>query len=332
MTKSAPPSHREAGEGDAVEDPGRLLTDLLLGRAGAGAGLGQRQIRVASGMVLGGVCLGLAGFACIALAQMRLDPYPLRELGGLLGGAGLLVLMWGILTGLPAGRAARAIGVTGVAAGLLGMAAFAWAYPEQWGRIGVVDQTVPVLATYVAGLVMLVAATFGALVADFVLRMQTRARLRDELGREPTDEEIQRDIDEAMRKHKVTWGGVVEDTTRGIKVKVEALPPGWTVSMPRIGREVEAKRESVNAVDVAVDNLVKFRGGRVRTDELPEGGLGDAAGALQSLKVARETAPKLTWWQRLFAKKKPSWSPPPGWDGAPGAQAPGGPPLPPRHR
>ncbi|HEV8359917.1 MAG TPA: hypothetical protein VGR28_05600 [Candidatus Thermoplasmatota archaeon] len=316
-----------AGENEpaAVEDPVGLLGDMLLGRAGPAEGaIQQREIRVSSGLVLGGVCLGLAGFGVIALAQGQDNPYALRELGGVLGGAGLLVLLWGILQGLPSHRTLRVIGLTGMVVGALGMVAFVWAYPEQWGRQDRVDQTVPVLGTFVVGMVLLVFATFASLVADFVLRMQVKARLRGELGREPTDAEIQADIDEAWRRHKVTWGGTVADTGRGIKVRVEAVPKEWVAAMPRIGREVHASGERASAVDNAVDKLVDFRGGRMRRTELDEAGMGSSADALRALRAAQGAKPaKRTWLDRLLGR----WpKPPPGY--GPGAMSGPKPPLP----
>jgi hypothetical protein len=263
---------------------------------------------------MGGVVLGLAGFGAIALAQVSEGPpWALRELGGVLGGLGAMLLMWGIQAGLPAHRALRVIGLFGAGIGALGLAAFVWAYPEQWGRPGRPDQVVPVMATYVTGLVLMVAATFGALVADFVLRMQVRGRLRGELGRDPTDDEIQRDIDEALRRHKVTWGGLMPVEGKGLKVKVEAVPAEWADLMPKIGRETIASGERVAPLNDAVDSLVKFRGGRNKTSDTAEAGLGDAAGALAALRTARAVQPKRTWLDRLL-RRKPTWAPPPGWE------------------
>jgi hypothetical protein len=316
-TQASPPKPWESTEADAgpdapVEDPVKLLGSMLLGKGGPATGnISTHEIRVSSALVLGGVCLGLAGFAAITLSLTQGgDPYPVRRLGGVLGGVGLLMLMWGILAGLPSHRTLRVIGLFGAVIGGIGIAAFAWAYPQNWGRPRVDDHTVTVLATYVLGLVLLVAATFASLVADFVLRMQVRSKLRGELGRDPTDEEIQRDIDEAWRRHKVTWGGTVADTGRGIKVKVEDLPADWA-ALPRIGREVYAGGERATAVDTAVDQLTNFRGGRQRKSELPEAGLGDSAGALKALRTARAEAPKPSFWDRLLRRAPKA---PPGFD------------------
>lgn len=319
-SKAEPPSPWESTDeerAEPVQDPVALLRDLLLGRAGRpNAAIGQREIRLSSAFVLGGVCLGLAGFGVIALAQMQLpagEPQPLRELGAVLGGSGLLVLLWGILLGLPAHQSLRALGVGGVAIAAVGIAAFVGAYPQNWGRLGVTDHIVPVLATYVTGLVILVAATFASLVADFVLRMQVRGRLRGELGREPTDDEIRRDIDEAMRRHKVTWGGVVADTGKGIRVKAEDLPSDWQVVMPKVGRETIASGERAAQLDLAVDKLLDFRGGRQRRGELPESGVGDAADALRAMRTAKESAPKPGLLDRLLGRwRKPAL--PPGFE------------------
>jgi hypothetical protein len=319
-------------EEQAAPEPLPLLRDLVLGRGETPQpGVQTRQIRASSALVLGGVCLGLAGIASLALAQFQDRPQGLRELGGVLGGLGLLVLLWGILAGLPSARLFRRAGSLGAVVGLLGLAAFAWAYPQNWGKLDAPDHSVTVMATYTAGVVLLVGATFAALVADFVLRMQVRGRLRTELGREPTDEEIQRDIDEAMRKHRVTWGGVVADEGTGLRVKVESLPSEWAAIMPKIGRETVASGERVTAVDNAVDKLLEFRGGRNRTGAMPEAGVGDAANALRALRAAQpERRAKRGWLDRLlhpFAAREGHARRNGARDARPGTR--GGPPGPP---
>lgn len=327
-TNGAPPSPWERTSADepesAAPDPGQVLGELLLGKAGRpGGGIATHEVRVSTGLVLGGVCLGLGGFAAIALGQGAAVPQELRELGAVLAGAGLLVLLWGILAGLPPHRTLRIIGLGGLVIGCLGLAAFSWAYPQNWGKPGLTDHTVTVLGTYVAGLVLIVAATFAALVSDFVLRMQARSRLRSELGREPTDDEIQRDIDEALRKHKVTWGGLSEDTTKGLKFRAEALPGDWKVFAPRFGRETVASGERADAVSSAVDALTHFRGGRQRSGEIAEGGSADAAEALRALRTAQAVAPKRTWLDRLLGRPA---KPPPGYGAAPPLAPERGPP------
>jgi hypothetical protein len=314
-TKGAPPKPWESNartEESGSPDPVAVFGEMLLGKAGPPtAAIATREIRASSALVLGGVTLGVAGFGAIALAQGQAVPQHLRELGGVLGGAGLLVLLWGILAGLPGHRLLRVVGLVGAFVGAVGMAAFVWAYPEQWGKPGVADHTVGVLGTYVAGVVLLVGATFGALIADFVLRMQVKSRLRDELGREPSDAEIQADIDYAMRRHKVTWGGLAEDTGKGLTFKAEPLPAEYQAIMPKFGRETIAEGERKHAVDHAVDALTAFRGGRMRTDEMPEAGLGDASDALRALRNAQGAKPvKRTWLDRLLGR----WpKPPPGY-------------------
>lgn len=329
----APPSpwestHEESPDA-AAPAPGAVLRELLLGKAGRTDGsIAPHQIRVSSGLVLAGVCLGLAGVSAVALAQEAAAPQELRELGAVLGGLGMLVLMWGILSGLPPHRTVRVVGLGGVLIGILGLAAFVWAYPQNWSKALVVDHTVPVLVTYVTGMVLLVAATFASLVADFVLRMQVRSKLRGELGRDPTDAEIQADIDQAMRRHKVTWGGLAEDRGKGLKFKAEALPTEWQTIMPKFGRESVATGTRAAAVSDAVDALTTFRGGRMRTGEIAEGGAGDAANALRALRTAHAVAPKRSWLDRLLGR---ALKPPPGYGAAPPAM-PGlpGMPKPPR--
>jgi hypothetical protein len=297
---------------DPAENPLGLVRDLALGRAGP---LRQRDIRFSTGFVLGGLTVALAGAACIMLAQTHNDAstWALRRLGGVLGGAGLLTLLFGILAGLPANRWLRGLGVLGVLLGSGALALFAWAYPDQWSKVDAPDWSVPVIALYTLGAAMLVGAAFAALVADFVLRWQTRARLQQELGREPTDEEIRRDIEEAWRRHKVSWGGVAMVEGKGLTVKVEPLPAEYLVGRGKVGKQLEVSGDRAAAVDSAVGQLSQFRGGRMRTGELPEGGMQDAALALRSLRQERAAAPKPGLWARLLmwlGLRPRTWQPP----------------------
>ncbi|GAB3702905.1 DUF7139 domain-containing protein [Halorubrum pallidum] len=77
-----------------------------------------------------------------------------RRAGGVLGGAGVPLLLLGVMTVLPADRKTRATAVIGAAVMCLGVALFAYAYPYHWvggPRPELTDLTLPTAGLYFLG-------------------------------------------------------------------------------------------------------------------------------------------------------------------------------------
>jgi hypothetical protein len=77
-----------------------------------------------------------------------------RQLGGVLGGVGVPLVLLGVMTVLPADRNTRVAAVVGAAVMCLGVALFAYAYPQQWvggPRPELTDLTLPTAGLYFAG-------------------------------------------------------------------------------------------------------------------------------------------------------------------------------------
>ena len=77
-----------------------------------------------------------------------------RQLGGVLGGVGVPLVLLGVLTVLPADRNTRVAAVVGAAVMCLGVALFAHAYPTQWvggPRPDLTDLTLPTAGLYFIG-------------------------------------------------------------------------------------------------------------------------------------------------------------------------------------
>lgn len=283
----------------------------LMERAGVEeAGYTERRLHLAMALFIAGVLLVLAGAVLLVAAQwypptlelsMR---YTLRQIGGLTAGLGVVVLFLGLLAALYTKRYMRWLGLAGGCVTVAGLAGFAWAYPFNWGVPGQPDWSGPVALTLLSGATTLIAATFAAMVSNMVLRMRVRGALRDEFGREPTDEEVNRDIDEALRRHRYTWGGIVERADHGLRFRDEPIPPeflamGWK----------ERKHESgTEALDASQRMLNAFRGGRMRTGELDQGKLDASAGMLRRLRDEKAAAEARKPWNRFKTWLRRVWA------------------------
>ncbi|WP_128906531.1 DUF7139 domain-containing protein [Halorubrum amylolyticum] len=77
-----------------------------------------------------------------------------RRLGGVLGGVGVPLVLLGVMTVLPADRNTRVAAIVGAAVMCLGVALFAYAYPQQWvggPRPELTDLTLPTAGLYFVG-------------------------------------------------------------------------------------------------------------------------------------------------------------------------------------
>lgn len=223
----------------------------------------------------------------------------LRRVGGVVGGVGGTILFAGMVGALSTRAYMRWLAVAGAVVALAGVAGFGYAYPYQWG-VGQ-DLSIPVILVVTAGFTMLIGATFAATVSNLILRQRVREDLREELGREPTDEEVARDVEEALAQY--TWGGMkkTKDRDRSRKIAVKEEPAqalevhGW--------KTVESEDVDVGSLDRSLDQLKAFRGGAEQTGELEEGGsVGTNSAALTQLRQDKAEAEAKRPWNRFKAR------------------------------
>jgi len=129
-------SEAYGGRGRSEVDPRRLY--LGVGAFVAGTLLLVAGILVAAEVVLpSGYTSGAA-----------------RRLGGVLGGVGVPTVLIGVMTVLPANRNTRVAAIVGASVMCLGVALFAYAYPNHWvggPRPELTDLTLPTAGLYFAG-------------------------------------------------------------------------------------------------------------------------------------------------------------------------------------
>ncbi|MFD1570659.1 DUF7139 domain-containing protein [Halorubrum laminariae] len=115
-----------------------------------------RRLYLGMGSFVVGTLLLVAGLLVAAevVLPSGYDSAAARRVGGVLGGAGVPLLLLGVMTVLPADRKTRATAVIGAAVMCLGVALFAYAYPYHWvggPRPELSDLTLPTAGLYFLG-------------------------------------------------------------------------------------------------------------------------------------------------------------------------------------
>ena len=250
----------------------------------------EREVDVYAGfaMFFGGVALGLVGLGLFVVEQAAFGPektFWLREIAFAIGASGLPTLFLGVTVLLPVEKRARIGAVTGEAISLVAVAFFVWAHPWHWNVDSGADYSVQGVGLYAVGVVTVIAATFAALVSYHVERAapdQVVAEASEEdTGPEVTDEDVRRDIDEAMANTEMTWGGVPKDNTRRISLQDDS--EGLDTSGFE-GVEAKSHRSSDGGVDAAVAGLQGMRGGESARKKARGSGTDDQAAALAELQ------------------------------------------------
>ena len=250
----------------------------------------ERQVDVYAGFALffGGLALSIVGLAVFAVEQVAFGPgkeYSVRQIAFAVGALGLPTLFLGVTVLLPVDRRARIGAVVGEVICLVAIAFFTRYYPYQWDVSSGPDYSMQGVGIYAVGIVTVVAATFAALVSYHVERV-TPAEVvaetsEEDDGPEVTDEDVRRDIDEAMANTEMTWGGVPKDNTRRIAITDDAEGLDTTGFE---GVEAKSHRSSGGGVDAAVAGLQGMRGGESARKTARGTGTDDQAAALAQLQ------------------------------------------------
>jgi hypothetical protein len=240
-------------------------TDVYLGFALFFAGLG----------------LGLVGLLLFAVERGVLPggAFWLREIAFAAGALGLPVVLVSVVVLLPADRRAVYVAVGGLAVTVAAIAFFVSVYPNDW-NFGA-DYSLRGVTVYAVGLVSVLAATGSALVGYHIERAGGGPAPRGEDGDgddapEVTDEQVQRDIEEAMSSTEVSWGGVEKVDTGRLTITPDSELEGQ--DLDRSGAKVHRSK----SVDQQLSALKGMKGGEQRTDS--GSGVDDQADALKELR------------------------------------------------
>lgn len=223
------------------------------------------------GLFFGGATLGVIAvivFLWGSTIPVNADfHWQLRRIAGSLGLLGLPALLLSIPVLLPVDRRAIYAAGVGAAVCVVGVGVFAASYPYHWNVAGTTDNSTLGVVVYAAGTVLLVGASGAGLVSDRV----ERARLSRDAptggeegaaestggaaGEEVSDEQVRRDIDEAMSSSELSWGGVEKTETKRLQINTgddEVDRSNLTTENANVSRS--------EGVDGAVSGLRKLRG------------------------------------------------------------------------
>lgn len=272
----------------------------------------EGRLHAAFLLFVSGGLLCLIAAAVLVAAQLFPETFTLsmrfvlRHVGGVIGGIGATALFAGIVAALSTRAYMRWLAAVGGVIAVAGVAGFGYAYPYHWG-VGQ-DLSVPVILVLTAGFTLLVGSTFAAVVSNLILRQRIRKELREDLGREPTDAEVERDVQEALSQYTFNWGGVREDNTKGLTFTEEPLE-GYQVHGWRPNRDEEL--DDYGSLERSTSTLLKFRGGAQHQGDIALDGVDQKGAALADLRrqKAQATANRpvnrlRSWLAHLWARIK----------------------------
>ncbi|QSG06803.1 DUF7139 domain-containing protein [Halapricum desulfuricans] len=227
----------------------------------------QIDVYLGFGLFFGGIAfaaVGLVFFVAAYLFTHGSDPFwLLREISFAMGMLSVPTLLLGVLVLLPVDVRATYTGVLGTAITVVAVAGFAYLYPWEFNVEGA-EYTIHVVLGYAIGMGLVVVSTGTALVAHQIERAKpSPADIEPMEEPEPeesySDEEIRRDIENAMEDVDITWGGVERHEGQSLTLNLEG---DYDLS----GMDVEAERiTSSSSTDAQVQGLKALKGGETKT-------------------------------------------------------------------
>lgn len=270
-------------------------------------------------LIITGFILGLTGVVLWVLqgGDQSLSSFYWRETAGVIAALGPPAILVGISVTLPTKWTMRILDTIGVVLCLAGVGVFMYLYPHNW-NVETGQERWGVL-TYVAGCAALLASTLSSLIGYYVSRATAGVGgggydvNASEYNYDIPDSVIEKDIELAMRRYNVSWGGEGADAMKGgaVQFNVQDEFAAGTV----IGGKGVARSVTLDApqVDTATDKLRSLRGGKGTTsvDTKAVDETTDALLKFRQKKVQQEAAKKNRgFWaaiKRLFGiKPKPA--------------------------
>ena len=260
------------------------------------------------GLFFAGIGLGLVGVAIFfysaTLPSEALSTYAVREVAAVAAAVGLPALLLGVVVLLPVDRRMLYLAGVGTAITLVAVGLFTWAYPYNW-NVPDTDYSAQVVAVYTLGLVAVIAATGGALVAHRVERAtgvaggaagggaagagSAAGGVGDDGtaggaggdGEAVTDAEVRADIERELEDAELTWGGVERTETRRLELDTSAVDD-VDVDREKLAGSATETRTTSGTVNDAVSELKGLQGGEKKTAS--GSGTDDQAAKLRELR------------------------------------------------
>jgi hypothetical protein len=262
------------------------------------------------GLFFAGIGLGLTGVVVFlysaTLPPEALSTYAVREVAAVAAAGGLPALLLGVVVLLPVDRRMLYLAGVGTAITLVAVGLFTWAYPYNWNVPDSADYSAQVVAVYALGLVAVIAATGGALVAHRVERATgvgggaagggaagggasgpgsaaggpgVDGASGD--GETVTDAQVRADIERELEDAELTWGGVERTETRRLELDTSAVDD-VDVDREKLAGSATETRTTSGTVNDAVSELKGLQGGEKKTAS--GSGTDDQAAKLRELR------------------------------------------------
>jgi hypothetical protein len=258
----------------------------------------RTDVYLGFGLFFGGIAFGLLGLLLFlwsatipagTLSDPNMAHWTLREVAIGLGLLGLPAILVSVVVLLPVRERVQYAGATGSAVALLAVVGFVLAYPFNFNlpaEATNTDYLAHVVVLYAAGMVAVIGSTGAALVAHQLDRATADSGNEEseaESAEDVSDEQVRRDIDEAMDDAELTWGGVRADDTRRLTIETDEEE----AAIDRSGFDNASARKKTTvrseSTDDAVSGLEKLRGGQKQ--EARSSGTDDQAAALRELRA-----------------------------------------------
>jgi hypothetical protein len=263
----------------------------------------ESDVYLGFALFFGGITFGLLGLALFlgsstaSIEQGSDFFWQIREIAIVLAMLGLPSFVLSFVVLLPVDRRARYASGFGVAVCVVAVAVFVWAYPSTWNVPGT-DYSREGITIYAAGLAVLVASSGAGLVgqrlkdAETVKEIREVREIREEVpverdtgdasadtGEDVSEEQVRRDIEQAMNDTDLNWGGVERNETR--KLRIETDDEGIDSSAFE-NLSANESRSSGAGVDEAVSGLRNMQ--TEEQDTATGDDVDDQTAALQELR------------------------------------------------
>lgn len=267
-------------------------------------------------LIIVGFILAIVGVIIFAMMSKRTDltSYNWRETGGVIAALGPPAILVGISITLPTKWTMRILDGIGIILTLVATGLFMAFYPYKWNTA--TGHELWSIVLYVTGLAALLASTISSLIGYYVARATAGMGGGGGGSGEASydnydvpDSVIERDIELAMRRYSVSWGGEGADSASkgGIQFGVQdEFAPGTV-----IGGKGTARTVTLDApqVDTATDKLRSLRGTK-GTTAIGTAEVDASTNALlkfrqqkQEQEVAKANKGFWQWLRRLFGGK-----------------------------
>jgi hypothetical protein len=268
----------------------------------------ETDVYLGFALFFGGIALGAVGIVVFLLSAAvsggGTPAWAIREVAMVAAAVGFPVILLGMVVLLPGDRRMTYVSVGGLAVCLVAVGLFVATYPMNWNVARTPDYSAQGVAIYAVGLVAVVGATGAALVGHQVERATPGERAAavsaeagdaasggaggaggaGSAGETVSDEQVRRDIDEAMEDADLSWGGVSRKNTKRLELNT---PSDVEVDREAFeNAEATTVRSSGQNVDDALSNLRKLQGREQATDSST--GVDDQTAALTELRKQQE--------------------------------------------